>query len=117
MENVGIAAVINEMLLHSFNGKIRLFPALGDDQSARIANMRAVGAFLVASEIDKGQVKYVRIKSLKGRRCTIYNPYKTTEIRLTDLTIAKETEFSVQKELSFDTEAGHEYLIEKKQSD
>ena len=67
-----MTAVISEMLFQSYNGKIRLFPAVADEMSARFDSLRTVGAFLVASEIEKSQVNYVKIKSLKGRICTVY---------------------------------------------
>ena len=113
VENFGFTAVVNEMLMQSFNGKIRVFPALPDNHSARFVNLRTVGAFLVASEIDKGQVGYIRVKSLKGRPCTIYNPWPGKVVRVTHLNTGKLIESRVEAgEISFNTNTGKEYLLE-----
>jgi len=78
----GITAGINEMLLQSYEGEIRLFPCWPANQNARFANLRAWGAFLVSAELKKGVVQGVRILSEKGTPCQLANPWPGFSVRL-----------------------------------
>ncbi|MEI6218693.1 MAG: glycoside hydrolase family 95-like protein, partial [bacterium] len=73
--NSGIPDGLNEMLLQSHEGFLRLFPCWPKDRLARFDGLRACGAFLVSSELAGGEVKYVRIVSEKGLSCTVLNPW------------------------------------------
>jgi hypothetical protein len=70
-----VPATINEMLLQSYEGVLRLFPDWPKDRDARFGNLRAYGAFLVSSEWSKGKVQTLRIESEKGRPCSVQNPW------------------------------------------
>ena len=74
-ENFGLPVVINECLLQSYNGVIRLFPNWPVNQSAAFEQLRAVGAFLVSAEYHDGQVVRVKIMSEKGGNVKIYSPW------------------------------------------
>jgi alpha-L-fucosidase 2 len=78
----GIPGMINEMMLQSFDNKIRIFPVFPSDQKASFYQLRTFGAFLVSSAIDKGNVKFVIIESEKGRNCSIINPWKNKKVTL-----------------------------------
>ncbi len=71
----GVPSCINEMLLQSFQGTIRVFPVWPEKRNARFHKLRAVGAFLVSSEYEKGRVKYILLHSEKGRECSVLNPW------------------------------------------
>ncbi len=73
--NSGIPGGLNEMLLQSHEGFLRLFPCWPKDRPARFERLRAYGAFLVSSELAGGEVKSVRIVSEKGQPCTVLNPW------------------------------------------
>lgn len=73
-------AIINEMLMQSHNGILRLFPAAPKRWNAAFDNFRAEGAFLVSSSMARGMVKYVSIKSLAGGSLKIKNPWKNKTI-------------------------------------
>ena len=76
MEKVAtIPNTVNMMLCSSHQDVMRVFPAWPKSADARFANLRQFGAFLVASELKDGVVKYVRITSEKGRPCTLLNPW------------------------------------------
>ena len=75
IENASPSLAVNEMLLQSYEGVIRLFPCWPADLDARFGSLRAVGAFLVSAEIKGGVVGGVRILSEKGRRLTVQNPW------------------------------------------
>ncbi|MCX5771067.1 MAG: hypothetical protein NTZ09_12470, partial [Candidatus Hydrogenedentes bacterium] len=48
-ENFALPVVINECLLQSYTGTLRLFPNWPADKAAEFSTLRAVGAFLVSS--------------------------------------------------------------------
>ncbi|AQT67516.1 hypothetical protein STSP2_00664 [Anaerohalosphaera lusitana] len=63
---------IQEMLLQSWGGKIRVFPAMPDAWGeSMFHDMRAEGAFLVSAERDEGETEWVRVRSLAGERCVV----------------------------------------------
>jgi hypothetical protein len=73
--NSGIPDGLNEMLLQSHEGFLRLFPCWPASRPARFEGIRAYGAFLVSAELSDGRVQSVRILSEKGRPCTVLNPW------------------------------------------
>jgi len=77
-----VPTCINEMLLQSHEGVLRLFPCWPKDRDARFGTLRACGAFLVSAERKGGQVQPVRITSERGRDCTVLNPWPGRSIRL-----------------------------------
>ena len=78
----GVPLTINEMLMQSYEGIIRLFPNwTGKD--ARFRDLRAYGAFLVSSSMKDGVIPSVTILSEKGQRCFIENPWKGSKVQAT----------------------------------
>ncbi len=71
----GFLSCIDEMLLQSHEGIIRVFPVWPAGKDARFGRLRACGAFLVSSELRGGEVDRVVIESEKGRPCTVQNPW------------------------------------------
>ncbi|MCX6928713.1 MAG: hypothetical protein NT154_36695 [Verrucomicrobia bacterium] len=82
IESCGGFLAINEMLLQSYEDVLRLFPCWPKDQDARFGNLRAVGAFLVSADLQKGVVGGLRIASEKGRDCTVENPWPDQKVHL-----------------------------------
>ena len=77
----GVPHAINEMLMQSYEGVIRIFPNwIGKD--ARFRDLRAYGAFLVSSSMSNGEIPSVTIKSEKGRVCLIENPWKGSQVQV-----------------------------------
>lgn len=66
-----IPATVNEMLMQSYEGIIRLFPCWDKKMNASFENLRADGAFLVSAENKSGKVTSLKIRSLKGRVCNV----------------------------------------------
>ncbi len=77
-----VPGCVNEMLMQSHEGVLRLFPVWPKDRSARFGNLRANGAFLVSAEFRDGQARNVRIESEKGRECKLLNPWPESEVVL-----------------------------------
>ena len=69
--------------MQGHEGVIRLFPVWPRDLDARFGDLRAVGAFLVSADLRGGAVSGVRIRSEKGRDCTVLNPWPGRAVTLT----------------------------------
>jgi alpha-L-fucosidase 2 len=82
IENNGAFLVLNEMLFQSHEGVLRFFPCWPKEQDARFGDLRAYGAFLVSAELKDGMVRGVRIRSEKGRDCTVQNPWPGSKVQI-----------------------------------
>ena len=70
------AAAIQEMLLQSQGGTIRVFPSMPDRwHEACFADLRTEGAFLITAQYTDGRVSFVRVQSEAGGLCRIANPF------------------------------------------
>lgn len=74
-ENFGLPVVINECLLQSYNGVIRLFPNWPKDQTAAFHQLRCVGAVLISAEFKNREVTWVTATSERGGPVTILSPW------------------------------------------
>jgi len=82
IENLNtVPSTIDEMLLQSFQGKIRLFADWPMGTDARFGDLRAYGAFLVSSDVRSNVVQYVRVVSEAGGSFTLVNPWPTDTLR------------------------------------
>lgn len=77
-----VPLTINEMLLQSYEGIIRIFPNWDHKRNAHFAKLRAYGAFLVSSRLKNGTVEYVTLLSEKGRSCIMENPWPGKKVQL-----------------------------------
>lgn len=78
----GVPATINEMLLQSHGGVLRVFPVWPRELPARFGRLRAPGAFLVSSELRDGTVASLLIESEQGGDCVLRNPWPGQKLRL-----------------------------------
>ena len=111
LESAGIfATTIDEMLLQSYSGKIRVFPAVPVDWDAAFS-LRAAGGFIVTSERAAGDVLYILIESLAGESCLVVNPWRG------NYRILKEGRDPILAggggEIRFPTQKSVHYLIEQ----
>jgi hypothetical protein len=74
-ENFAVPAVVNECLMQSWNGEIRLFPNWPADRDATFTTLRAKGAFLVSAEQREGSVQWVEVLSEKGATLHMRSPW------------------------------------------
>lgn len=73
--NFACASALQEMLLQSHTGVIRVFPALPESwQNASFSQMRAMGAYLVSATYRNGEVETIQITAEKGGRMKLFNP-------------------------------------------
>jgi hypothetical protein len=80
-----LMTTINEMLLQSHDGVIRVFPALPPEWREASFQLRAVGAFLVSGEMRGGEVQPVLVESLTGGACRLVNPWGTGDVSIREL--------------------------------
>ena len=63
---------IHDMLLQSWGGKIRVFPAVPDAwQEVAYANFLAEGAFTVSASRQGGKTAFIEVKSGAGEPCVL----------------------------------------------
>jgi alpha-L-fucosidase 2 len=77
-----VPSTIAEMLLQSFQGKLRVFANWPSNKDARFGDLRAYGAFLISSDRRAGNVQYVRIVSEVGGKAVLVNPWPTGAVRV-----------------------------------
>lgn len=67
------SATMNERLLQSYDGVIRIAPAY--NKGTAKFKLHAVGGFVVMAQIDGGELQFVAIKSLHGNTLKLENPW------------------------------------------
>ena len=83
-ENFGLPVVVNECLMQSYNGTIRLFPNWPMEKDAEFFTLRAAGAFLVSAALNNGTVQSVNIEAEAGGKLKIMVPWKAGGTLSTD---------------------------------
>jgi alpha-L-fucosidase 2 len=74
--NFAAAAAVQEMLLQSYSGTLRVFPAVPSSwEDVSFETLRAEGAFLVSAQRRGGAVQRVTIVSVAGAPCRLENPF------------------------------------------
>jgi len=102
-------ATTAEMLLQSYDGTIRVWPAVPVSWSGTF-RLRAQTGFMVTSQRLAGQVRYIAVESLFGDPCSIVNPWNDRYRVSHEGVVIHEAK---GKELRFATQAGHTYLVER----
>jgi len=76
-ENFALPVVVNECLMQSYDGTIRMFPNWPMDKDAEFYNLRSAGAFLVNASLKNGHAGKIEITSEAGGILKIILPWKT----------------------------------------
>jgi alpha-L-fucosidase 2 len=78
--NFAYAAAVQEMLLQSHTGIVKLFPAIPRNwENCSFENLRTYGAFIVSAEKENKTVKEVTIHSEKGGELNLENPFDAND--------------------------------------
>ena len=75
-----LATAMNESLLQSYDGTIRIFPAFSSSKCGRFT-LHAQGGFIVSAEIKCGTIQWIAIKSLYGNPCKLKLPWNKAIIK------------------------------------
>jgi hypothetical protein len=115
-ENLSLPAVLNECLMQSYTGTIRLFPNPEGLGTARFENLRAVGAFLVSATHDASGVSDVILLSEKGSLARVANPWPGRAVRVTRARDNQRLSPVMSRDImEFPTTSGDQYRIEQAQ--
>jgi alpha-L-fucosidase 2 len=106
--NFAFASAIQEMLIQSHTGVVKLFPAIPADwKDASFNKLRTYGAFLVSAKKQNGRVSEVEIIAEKGGKLILENPF-------TGLDFKTDFKYKVDgNNLVFETKPGEIIKMEK----
>lgn len=105
-ETLSCMAPVQEMMLQSWDGAIRLFPYWEAD--ATFENWRAQGAFLVSASRIKGRIRDVTVTSEKGEDCLVHGAWTVTDAEGRRVATDRD-EFG---RLRFKTSVGGRYVLD-----
>ncbi len=110
------ATTINEMMLQSNEGKIRVFPAIPSSwQDSTLAfTLLARNGFLVSARMEGGTTLQVGVKSILGNTCKLQNPWPRQPVsvyKITDRGTTKVTTSASDDIISFKTNTDAEYIV------
>jgi alpha-L-fucosidase 2 len=112
-ENLSLPAVLNECMMQSYSGIIRLFPNTQNLGPARFQQLRAAGAFLVSATYDGQNIRHVSLLSEKGKTVRLAKPWSRSAIQVARVRDGRSVPVRVEEQiLVFDTEPGEQYRIE-----
>lgn len=117
-----VATAINESMIQSYDGTIRLFPAV--DSKTAAFRLMAQGGFEVNAVKDADDI-LVSIKSLKGGKLRLSNPFHENEIaidvydgmRNIDRISVTALKCGNENVFEFDTEIGMRYVFDVSKKD
>ncbi|WP_262698811.1 MULTISPECIES: glycosyl hydrolase family 95 catalytic domain-containing protein [Streptomyces] len=75
-ETSGAIETVDSMMLQTYEGVTRVFPAWPEGRDAKFVRLRAKGAFTVSAERKAGGVRYVDVTSEKGNRFALATPWR-----------------------------------------
>jgi len=112
-ETLGICAPLQEMMLQSFGGVLRIFPCWPNDVAASFTTFRAEGAFLVSASWVDGAVAQAQLLSERGETCRLYSPWAEGLRVHTQGGQSVVVSAPADSIYSFETVAGESYVLSK----
>jgi hypothetical protein len=76
----------------------------------------AQGGFLVTSERERGETKYLGLKSLYGKPVRLVNPWPMHDVQVRSVADDRVVLSSASAELTFETKADAVYVIERSET-
>ena len=104
---------LQEMLLQSYDGRIRVFPAVPEKFSGTFS-LWAVDCMRISSQMEEGEVRFVLVEAGKNTLCRIISPFRYVRV-LNEAGLAVDYRLE-NEELQFAAEAGHRYRIENRET-
>jgi hypothetical protein len=110
--NFAFAAGLQEMLIQSHGGILRLFPAIPDSwKEVSFRDFRAEGAFLVTAAIRAGNLDSVRIFPEKDGRLRMLNPFSQRPFSISGTDLPEEARND--RILTMNAHAGKEIVLRR----
>jgi hypothetical protein len=111
IEKAGAIEAIDNMLLQSDDGVIRVFPAWPGERNASFVKLREKNAFLVSSARSGNRVSYVDVTSEAGRQVRLQHPWPGQNVTVTQAG-GGSVGFTIQNNvITFATQTGATYTI------
>lgn len=111
LEKAGALEALNNMMLQSDNGVIRVFPVWPVASNASFVKLREKDALLVSSALSSSRVQYVDITAEKSRTVKLLNPWGTAGVTITRVG-GGSTPFTVSGGvITFSAAAGATYTV------
>jgi len=108
-----LPAVLNECMVQSYTGTLRLFPNTQGLGRARFRDLRAAGAFLLSAAYDGKTVGNVTLFSEQGVTAKLENPWPGKTVRVTAVGRNERLTVAVKgSTVQFPTRPGERYQIE-----
>jgi hypothetical protein len=119
VEKIGATAAINNMLLMSDQGVVKVFPNWVTGEDASFARLRAAGAFVISAAYDgdTDRIANVRVTSHAGQQLTIASPWtegvKVFDSAGSEVTTSRGTapNWSSEVTYTFETRRGEVYIL------
>jgi alpha-L-fucosidase 2 len=111
LEKAGATEAVNNLLLQSDDGIVRLFPVWPTGKDASFVKLREKDALVISSAFQGGRVTYVDITSEAGKTVKLQNPWPGQTIvvnRVGGGTVSHTVSGNV---ITFATQAGSTYTI------
>ena len=122
-EKVGVLEALNNMMVQSDGGIIKVFPVWRDNYDGKFSTIREKGAFLVSSQMKDNTVQYVELTSEKGTDAKLVNPWGNANVTITDSNGNKveytkgSTVNSGENTIEFQTQENMTYMITESEID
>ncbi|RCG28625.1 hypothetical protein DQ384_23045 [Sphaerisporangium album] len=111
LEKAGAIEAVNDVLLQSDGGVMRLYPVWPAGRNASFVKLRAKNGFLVSSARVGGTVSYVDITSDAGRTASVGNPWPGRAVVVTRAGGGTVGHTVANDVVTFPTQAGATYTI------
>jgi len=111
LEKAGAIEAVNNLLLQSDDGVMRVFPVWPASRNASFVNLREKDAFLVSSSLQGGQIQYVDIASQAGRQARLQHPWPGRNVVVNRVGAGTVSHAVSGDVISFATQAGATYTV------
>ncbi len=101
-----LCCAMNETLLQSHNGVIRIVPAISKEQNSKFT-LHARGGFIVSGESQNGKLKWAHLKCNSANHCVIQNPWGKCSLFCN----GKYLKTLTSKKIEFDAKANQQLVL------